>query len=287
MYKRKPIKAIALLLTFCLLMTAFSGTAIQVQAEELGLSDAVVSNTVSARNSTVSLYYYHYYDPLTMTATKRSKIANAVSFANTVHSQFGVQLSTSTIAEDTFTGINDCPFGIDSRCGNVANCGSGYSHHKDLKRIADTLNRVTTQANRLTVLWTDRERGLFCQYDRTTTLHFYEYYCGIVMPNYPVIHIMNLGVTNSQLIEVYMSVLLAHETVHCHGYGDVYNSDNHFSNDSFDCLMDYIVIDNTASQDHVLKVWKNQVAINPSIAFCDACRENITIAAEEKYALGN
>ena len=38
MYKRKPIKITALLLTFCLLMTAFSGTAIQAQAEELGTS---------------------------------------------------------------------------------------------------------------------------------------------------------------------------------------------------------------------------------------------------------
>ena len=125
MYKRKPIKITALLLTFCLLITAFSGTAIQAQAEELGLSETAVSSAANMRNSTVSLYYYHYYDPLTMTATKRSKIANAVSFANTVHSQFGVLLSTSTIAEDTFTGINDCPFGEDSPCGNPSNCGSG------------------------------------------------------------------------------------------------------------------------------------------------------------------
>lgn len=46
MYKRKSLKLISLLLTLCFLLTAFSGSAIRAQAEELG-----INNTITASSS--------------------------------------------------------------------------------------------------------------------------------------------------------------------------------------------------------------------------------------------
>jgi len=46
MRKRKIIKVVAVLMTLCLLLTAFSGSAIQAQAEELGIELAQCAITL-------------------------------------------------------------------------------------------------------------------------------------------------------------------------------------------------------------------------------------------------
>ena len=96
-------------------------------------------------------------------------------------------------------------------------------------------------------------------------------------------HIMNLCVTNSQLIAVYMSVLLAHETVHTYVFDDVYDTDCHFADTTYDCLMDYLIIDNVSSSSHQVLNRYNSATRIPSNAFCDSCLEGIQYAVDLKY----
>lgn len=135
MYKRKPIKITALLLTFCLLMTAFSGTAIQAQAEELGTS--AQSQRASASPTFI---YDHLYDSATF-SSKRSLYSIAVIFVDTAYGDlFNVSFtSKSAPVLDTVTDLSSCAADESTPCSNAFNCGGQGLHHKDVGRIANLL----------------------------------------------------------------------------------------------------------------------------------------------------
>lgn len=149
MYKRKSIKIIALLLTLCLLVTAFSGTAIQVQAEELAANVSAIASSTA-----YPFYFRHFYDEASFTAAKRQYINSAVSFTNqtikvnmlSVGLSVTIGSSANYIQADTITPMHDCPLPMDEPCANPLGCGSFALHHKDTKRISQYMYNARTEA---------------------------------------------------------------------------------------------------------------------------------------------
>ena len=289
MYKRKPIKVIAILLTLCLLLTAFSGSAIQAQAEELGLNE---NSAVQGRlNATLTEFYFrHLYDPETFNL-HRHNIVSAVSFVDQVYSaEFSVTFpNTGAISEDTVTDIYDCTMDMETPCLN-AYCGSYTSHHKDVKLISDTLlawrrnsfSNSSAYDNYIVVLWTDRETGTYCYYHQSETgsgyVHEYKNSCACVISHRPVIHIMNIADDTTAQRIPHMSILLAHELAHCFGAEDEYNGERpaeHAADEVWGCLVDCIFTDDNASVDYYNRVKNGQTE-----PFCDSCKGAIS------YTLG-
>ena len=281
MYKRKPIKITALLLTLCLLMTAFSGTAIQAQAEELGTNAVAVTSS-----NTYTFYYKHYYDAASFTAAKRQYINSAVSFANATigaamsDQDLTVTLSTyqNFVQPDTITPMEDCLLETNDACARQLGCGSDALHHKDTKRISQYMyNNRTEAANYFRTIWCDRYLGVFCQYHNN--VHQYYRVYGVVYDARPVLQIMTIGSTTR--METYMSLLLTHETVHCLTFPDVYDAGAHFDNNVYACIMDYFDILEYSDEycNRLYNSWKN----GTNFAFCDDCRAGIATALVDSF----
>ena len=294
MRKRKTIKVVAVLMTLCLLLTAFSGSAIQAQAEELGLN---VSTVVQRRsNSTLTEFYFrHLYDPETFNL-HRHYIVSAVSFVDQVYSaEFSVTFpNTGPISEDTVTDISDCTMDMETPCLN-AYCGSYTSHHKDVKLISDTLlawrrNSFSNSSyydNYIVVLWTDRETGTYCYYHQSETgsgyVHEYKSSHACVISHRPVIHIMNIGDDTTAQRIPHMSLVLAHELAHCFGAEDLYSGqipNEHKSDEGWRCLVGAWYTNNNAALNYYENLKKNYDS-NPNNdtetePFCDACRSAIS-----------
>ena len=296
MYKRKPFKITALLLTFCLLITAFSGTAIQAQAEELGvaLSNYQVRDSLSV--TSMPFVFRHFYDSASF-STKTSYINSAVSLVNHICMFNFPALAASTtdypISVDLYSGLDNCPTGVDRPCLAGLGCGGHAGHHKDIENISDNLFSWRTRnygagnenMGHIVVLWTDYDGGIFCHYHEDLEnggyVHDYLYSLGNVSYGRPVIQIMNICTSNSSHYTPHMGILLAHELTHCIGLVDQYEdslSAVHGPDDTMNCIMDYFVDRTTENGRTIYPAveFRNRFVANYDLAFCDNCDAQLT-----------
>lgn len=292
MYKRKSLKLISFLLTLCFLLTAFSGSAIQAQAEELGIDAGYMQIRTNSAVSSMPFVFRHLYDSETFTSMK-NYVNSAVSLVNQIYSfNFPATTLSSTdypISVDNYSGLNDCFTDTEMPCLPSLGCGSYVEHHKDIANISDNLyawrtrNYGTNNENvgQIVVLWTNYEPGVYCYYhiDGITNSYVHEYPSSLacVFDNRPVIHIMNIATTNSSHYASHMGILLAHELTHCIGHDDQYDSEEgaiHAHDDTMNCIMDYFVdeaVDEDGNIIYPAVEFRNRIVANYNVAFCSTC----------------
>ena len=296
MYKRKPIKITALLLTFCLLMTALSGTAIRIRAEELGTfpSDSQIRSSLQV--TSMPFVFRHFYDSATF-SSKTSYINSAVSLVNHICMFNFPALATSTtdypISVDYCSGLNNCPTGLERPCLASWSCGGNVDHHKDIENISDNLlawrtrnyGRDNENMGHIVVLWTDYDGGIFCHYhkDLDSGIYVHEYLDSLGNVSYgrPVIQIMNICTSNSSHYTPHMGILLAHELAHSIGLVDQYEPSSsavHGPGNTMNCIMDYFA--DQAIEDgrtvYPAVEFRNRFVTDYDLAFCDNCDEQLT-----------
>ena len=282
--QRKPINIIALLLTFCLLMTAFSGTAIQTQAEELGISANANAQDLS-RSTPMEFNFRHLYNAETVNL-HRHYIASAVSFVDQLYSsKFSASFpSTGPISQDTVSDLNYCPLDSDVPCRN-SSCGPYASHHRDVGVISNRLmnyrrnnfSNSSVYDSYIVVLWTDYDSTIYCYYHtpegETAYIHEYVNWGACVIDHKPVIHIMNLSDSTTEQRIPHMSLLLAHELAHCFGAEDIYNNERpveHRADGVWNCIVDCLETANGSSVE-----FYEDILYGDKEPFCNACRSAI------------
>ena len=279
----------ALLVCCCLLLSAFSGSAIAAQAAELGTGTPVQLRTDNSTDTAVQIRIRNFYDTITFSSA-RNCIDDAIEFANTVYGElFSIAITRhGNISADTITDLTDCLLADEAPCRTASGCGHERDHHKDIGRIADDLyewhseNYTDDEENNrsVTVLWTSYE-GVYCEYVcvNDSWTHHYRNYGAVVFGYRPVIHIMDIATGTESRYAAHMSFLLAHELTHCHGYDDVYDNDNiannscHEYDSSYECLMDYfdVMLLSTTTANTIYDNWRR----TPENAFCSECQEEL------------
>lgn len=284
-------RSVSLILILCLLVPALSGLVLPVNAQE---REMAVQNR---SNWTYQFYYRHYYDEASFDASYRSRIDEAVAFANNVYSACmgteGLSVTiqtTGTISRDNYSGLGSCRAGVDTPCRTSAGCGTDAAHHKDIRRISNQLYEVyqlrETVPNTFWVLWCNQDFGTWCEYNSVTGTHTNPDAYAAVISNRPVIHIMSLEAAVTTM-EAHMAVLLAHETAHSMGYVDVYNTPYHWEDNVVECIMDCFIVDSVSTPNQYSSYdFYSNIIRYPSDAdgaFCQNCREGIAIQIEERF----
>ena len=270
-------------------MTAFSGTAIQAQGEELGISENTNVQDLS-QSIPMDFNFKHLYNVETFNL-HRHYIVSAVSFVDRLYStQFSASFpSTGMIIQDTVSDLDYCMMDAETPCRN-SSCGPYASHHRDIGVISSELmnyrrNNFSNSSiydSYIVVLWTDYDSTIYCYYHRpkgeTTYTHEYVSWLACVTDHRPVIHIMNLyDSTTAQRIP-HMSLLLAHELAHCFSAEDRYNNQvpaEHAPDEEWRCIVDAFYKGNGASTSFYTQV--DEGTVEP---FCDACSSAIGYGLE-------
>ncbi len=264
----KAKRSVSFLIVLCLLVPVLSGTVLPALA--LGQETEEI-----ASENTEDVYYFnyrHYYDEASFDASCRGYIDEAVAFADAVYAEalgyFGYEVSmqtTGTIMQDNVSGLSTCMLDADTPC-RTNTCGTGAAHHKDILRISNSMYSNHTgsgeSSNTFWVLWCDRERDAWCKYDQDLDMHLTYLASAVVVNSRPVIHIMSLD-TSFDKTESHMAVLLAHETVHCMGMGDMY--ERHGDSDGMTCLMDYMITGDP------MEIFYQQCHAGTRSPFCSQC----------------
>ena len=279
-------KMIAFMVALCLLITAFSGNA--VAAQVTGLETAAPA---SENYTNVSIKYIHYYDEDSFSSLDRTHISFAVSFADDMLSELassecGIAFhlsSTSSVTEDTVSGLDDCPTGTHFPCSSsVSQCGAGESHHKDISRISDVyFSLVENTPNRIAVLWTNRSAGTYCLEGwgllGTQWGHHSINAYAAVFEHRPVIHFLRTDANTFATRKAHMSLLLVHETVHTLGLDDYSGLHEYDSTTGMHCIMGPMDFGASAVD------FYNDVVDGLVDGFCDECRMNIATCMEYMF----
>ena len=271
----KYIKTLAALL---LCISLFISPALTGNVYAAALNDA--PSTERTATNTYSFTYRHIIEPNAFTNMQILYTVGAVNFVDAVYEyNFSASFSTAgSVLTDTYTNISNCPHGITQRCRTDGTCGSNANHHKDVVEIADILYYDVPRAqDQIVVLWSDYENDIFCHYveyegsNQSQHLYVTGTFAMVNPIGRPVIHIMHLKGASGIREKALMSLLLAHETAHCFGAEDVYGTGPaHADDDEWNCMMDYILIEDDAAKDFYEAV--NQ---DLSLAFCASCKSTI------------
>lgn len=291
MRKRKTIKVVAVLITLCLLLTAFSGSAIQAQAEELGIEHQNENVNRSENATSLPCIFRHFYDARTFSG-KIGSIPSAMVFTNLVYSSnFPISCASSTaypVAQDNITSLRHCQADIDTPCNSTQGCGSYSAHHRDIKSISNSLyawqqrnyGEQREDLGDIVVLWTDYEDGAYCYYYYPDFGGTYQHdsvsYLGCVYDHRPVIHIMDICESTPAKRIPHMSLILAHEFAHCLGAEDEYYGDpplEHTGGNVFNCVV------RTFNETYAVSFYES-IMDGATAPFCGPCRASIANGIE-------
>ena len=238
----------------------------QMYEEDMG-SDECDEWYIYKRTISVVNYYDEFF-------AETQNIQAAVEFADFIFfNQFGIRVSMDgnpTLYEINSGHGKNVP--CDSSCGD-----SCIDHHNNIKRIRLDIQNRPREDNHVYVLWSDRERGVFCNGSSVTHYPLSDYAGGVGydeqnadLPK-SVIQIFRLMRDSLDHRKIQcMSVVLTHEMVHCLGRHDV----EHDKNTS--CIM------NGYDYDLYADILDGQKA-----PFCQSCLQDIRANYSDAFIEGN
>ena len=259
-----------------------------------------VSNSYTAYNVSTVYTYHNYYDPESFDSSQRALIDDAILFADKVfYDYFSIALRMGGDAqEETITLLRECNSSLDEACNSVDGCGDcNGRHHKDTYNISTQMCENFNSAFAFRVLWCNRPDDTFCDSNdanHESELHAKGDPLAIVYDFRPAIHILNLSSQYSTRQKAHMSLLLAHETMHCFGFEDVYDEtldsedapdvNKHDPDNKWICLMDYFYADNGAAVQ-----FYEDILVGVRDVFCDDCEDlaKIVVASKVEHDIIN
>ena len=246
---------------------------------------SVQDNSITAQlNISVTenaFYIRSYYDEFFPATGRVPLIDDAVILADQAFThQFNVSIIIDGApVEDDFTPLVGCETGENKPCG--PNCGSDGEHHKDVARIYETLAAYRSKDNQISVLWTHRNRGVYC--DRVGGHSTYDSNTYAVTHNgNPGILMMRQKGSDAESYAAFMGFVLSHELGHVFGYqGEAYDITGH-DTDDWHCVME--APGKTESQDIV---FYNQLLAQKCDAFCQNCKTALGDLTERSFPSDN
>ena len=230
------------------------------------------------------IWYYKsmYTEEFSSLAGNINKAENYADHVYSKNFEFSV-FHSDTVSLNESIAPNGCPVAdIDSPCAFGGACGPcDGDHHKDINNISNQLMNLLVAGDQendhIAVLWTDRARNTYCDYDNIENTEHYHVtldYNAVVANSDPTILFMHVYGN----AEAFMGITLIHETAHCFGFSDEegYLSGVHDTIGEWTCVMEgYEYINGLDTQ-----FYENIIRIGSS-AFCAECKPKIEAYIEE------
>lgn len=216
--------------------------------------------------------YVHYYDS-SMSSDLIARIPEAHNFAsNAFKDSFDIPFALKGEAVLYANAItDDCSHPSFLPCDSTT-CGAsdecGLKHHKNIIRISNQIYNDFRETNHVYVLWTNRRATYCIQQNGAHTLVSSDA-MAVVVNNRPVIHIMYINTTNTDLTKASMGINLVHETAHTFGLSDQYNIPGHDVANGYVCCMEKF--EPYYASDFYYKVQKGEVE-----PFCASCKNQLS-----------
>ena len=227
--------------------------------------DSSISTEVRIRVTENNFYIRSYYDEFFPATGRVQLIDDAVILADQAFThQFNVSIIIDGApVEDDFAPLVGCETGENNPCG--PNCGSDGEHHKDVARIYETLAAYQSKDNQISVLWTHRNGGVYC--DRVGGHSTYD------SNTYAVTHNGNPGIlmmrqmgSDAESYAAFMGIVLSHELGHVFGYqGEAYDITGH------DTAGWHCVMEAPDAYEYQNVLFYIQILAQNRDAFCSSC----------------
>ena len=227
--------------------------------------------------------YVNYYDS---SVVGNSPIIQSIStaniFSNLVYARyFHVGLFMDGQANKYATKADQCTTGTNVDC-SLTICGENCYryHHKNVSAMIRRLYFSPRENDHIYILWTDRVDGTYCGVSMASGHTTFQNTLALVHISYRPI-ILFLTITDSLTeMPAYMSIILAHETMHSLKMEDVYDNDGHDKEGETACVMERY--DSSTAYAFYL-----DVLAGIKMPFCDSCSEAVRTYTADIVINGN